>query len=386
MTNQTESATEVSFPSTEIEESNTAPIKDLERLKKIKGSQSQLTKIQKDLETLIDAMVQNPSILSRAANYWGNLPLWQKIVAGVILTAPPLIIGILAQLIVCFVVTAFFLATYIGTSVVLDDHYTHTKYSTTNIKSGVTNLAEGLDIVMKSLEQISEELSAQIAIFSKENEKFGDNVESLKLRNISLAGEVEKLRETEKKLRQTQIELENACTALKKSVGEQSTLLDQTQTALNKVKIDYQRNQKDLEEKTNQLSELQKQFQSEVTRYEQSLEALQTAVNELAENLVKDPQQQAAFLKKIDDFIKDKDGNFLKIFDGFTTTEKELAALKEQYKKQIAEHEQLVAQTATQVSHLERMGNASLLNAHGLYAPSSIVDHHDSSLRIQPLM
>jgi len=113
MTNQNQSATVVAFPSTtEIEQTETKPA--LERIKKIKNSQSQLGKIQRDLEDLIDAMTQNPSILSRAANYWGTLPLWQKIVTGVIITAPPLVIGILAQLIVCFVITAFLLASYIG--------------------------------------------------------------------------------------------------------------------------------------------------------------------------------------------------------------------------------------------------------------------------------
>ncbi|MEY3106995.1 MAG: hypothetical protein RIT35_1168, partial [Pseudomonadota bacterium] len=46
---------------------------------------------------------------------------------------------------------------------ILDDHYTHTQYSTKNIKSGVTSLAEGLDLVTQTLEQISEDLSIQVS-------------------------------------------------------------------------------------------------------------------------------------------------------------------------------------------------------------------------------
>jgi len=259
------------------------------------------------------------------------------------------------------------LSLHIGSSVILDDHYTHTQYSTKNIKSGVTSLAEGLDLVTQTLEQISEDLSIQVSLFSKENEKFGDNVEALTMRNISLNQEIEKLKETEKKLRLTQTELETACIELKKSVKGQSTLVDQTQAALNKIRIDFERNQRELEEKNKQLADLHKQFKAEVTRYEQVVETLQTAVNELAENVLKSPEQQQAFYEKVNNFIQDKDVNFLKIFEHFNDTEKELTALKEKYKGLIDQYELLVEQEASQLKKIER--TSSLLDSHGFYAP-----------------
>ncbi|RUR04618.1 hypothetical protein [Legionella sp. km772] len=364
MPNQSQS-TVVAFPT--ITEDHTDLKPAVERLNKIKHSQTQLGKIQKDLEVLIDAMAQNPSMLSRAANYWGKLPLWQKIVAGIIIAAPPLIIGILAQLIVCFVITAFLLASYIGSSVVLDDHYTHTQYSTKNIKTGVTSLAEGLDSVTQTLEQISQDLADQVALFSKVNEQFGGNVESLALRNLALSEEIEKLKETEKKLHRTQTELETACAELKNSVKEQTALLEETQAALNKIRIDFARNQNELEEKNKQLSELQKQFKVEVTRYEQVLETLQTAIAELAENILKSPKEQQAFYDKVQQFIQTKDANFLQIFERFNNAEKELTALKEKYKGLIDEYEQLVGKQVGHLGHIEK--TAALLDAHGFYAP-----------------
>lgn len=365
MPNQTQSATVVEFPSAREEHSAITP--SIERLKKLKKSQSQLGKIQQDLEVLIDAMAQNPSILSRAANYWGKLPLWQKIIAGLIIAAPPLIIGIITQLIVCYVITAFFLASYIGSSVILDDHYSHTQHSTKNIKSGVTSLAEGLDSVTQSLEQISQDLADQVNLFSKENGKFGDNVEALSLRNMALKQEVEKLKETEKKLRQTQNELELTCNELKKSIKDQTALLDETQAALNKARIDYEKNQKDLEKANKQLGEIQEKFAETTNHYEKVLEALRTAVTELTENTFKEPQHQQAFYNKMQQIIENKDASFIQIFDRFSTAESELIDLKNHYTALIEQYEQLVAKQTSQLARIDK--TSTLLGDHGFYAP-----------------
>ena len=367
MTNQMSTATVVDFPS--ITDVLVGAKPSIERVNKVKHSQGQLHKIQADLEVLIDSMAKNPSMLSRLANYWGKLPLWQKIIAGVVLVAPPLIIGILAQLIVCFVITGFLLAAYIGGSVALDDHYSHTTHSTKNIKSGVTSLAEGLDAVTNTLEEISADLSAQVAIFTSENERFGDNVDVLKLRNITLGQEVEKLKTTEGKLKLTQEELETACNELKDSVKDQTSLLEQTQVSLNQVKIDFARNQKELEDKNKELADLHKQLKIEVTRYEQLLETLQKAVNELAMTLLKTPEEQEQFYKTLKDFIQDKDSSFLKTSERYSQEVKELTALKDQYKSLVAVYEGNIKK---QNSHLDRIEKASsLLDNHGLYATAS---------------
>lgn len=375
MANQSEQTTVVSFPTTVDSENKTTTSPQPERLKKLRNSQVKLTQIQKDLEILIDAMAQNPSILSRASTYWGTIPLWQKIVAGIALIAPSLILGIFVQMIVCFVITAFTLAAYVGASVVLDDHFTHTQHSTKNIKSGVTSLAEGLEVVMLSLEQISDALSEQVTLFTKENEQFGENISELKSRNESLTQQVEKLQETEKKLRLAQAELETTCSSLKKSVSEQTTLLEESQAALNKIKIDYAQNQKELQEKTTELTEVQKRFTSEVAKYKKLLETLQSAIEIMAETATKDVGQQEIFHQKLTAFIENKDASFLDICDRICTAERELVTLKDLLEEEANKYLELIKKTEGQLNRLEHIQadqSSSLLGIHGIYAQPSI--------------
>ncbi|MCW8442428.1 hypothetical protein OQJ23_16085, partial [Legionella pneumophila] len=49
--------------------------KDKERFEKIVTTQNKIQKIKVDLNQLIQAMNQNPSLLSRAANLWNKIPL-----------------------------------------------------------------------------------------------------------------------------------------------------------------------------------------------------------------------------------------------------------------------------------------------------------------------
>ena len=374
MANQSET-TVVPFPAT-IDPASTTTNPEPEQIKKLKSSQIKLTQIQKDLELLIDAMAQNPSILSRVSNFWGAIPLWQKILAGIALVAPPLILGIFVQMIVCFVITAFALATYVGASVVLHDHFTHTQHSTKNIKSGITSLAEGLDVVMGSLEQISEALSEQVTLFTKENEKFGENISDLKSSNESLTQEIEKMQETEKKLSLTQAELENTCISLKKSVSQQTTLLEESQSALNKIKIDYAQNQKELQEKTTELSDVKQRFTSEVDKYKKLLESLQTAIEIMAETATKDEGQQKIFHQKLTAFIEDKDAHFLDTFEHIHTLKQELVDLKNQLQEQAYEHQKIMSQTTAQLNRLAHIHTS--LSTHGIF-PRAPVGEPDSS-------
>lgn len=72
--------------------------KDKEHFEKIITTQNKIQKIKVDLNQLIQSMNNNPSWLSRAARFWNEIPLWQKITAGAVLTIPLLMIGIMANL------------------------------------------------------------------------------------------------------------------------------------------------------------------------------------------------------------------------------------------------------------------------------------------------
>jgi hypothetical protein len=72
--------------------------KDKVQFEQIVTTKNKIQQIKTNLNQLIQAMNHNPSLLSRAASFWNEIPLWQKITAGVVLTVPLLIIGIMANL------------------------------------------------------------------------------------------------------------------------------------------------------------------------------------------------------------------------------------------------------------------------------------------------
>ena len=54
-------------------------------------------KIKESLIITIKSMEKNPSLFSQAADFWGELPLWQKIMGGLTVTVPTLILGLVAN-------------------------------------------------------------------------------------------------------------------------------------------------------------------------------------------------------------------------------------------------------------------------------------------------
>ena len=75
--------------STKIQKSKSAPpideaTIDKENLKLIELTHLNINKIKEDLDNILDSMNQNPSYITRVAEFWGKLPLWQKIISGLI--------------------------------------------------------------------------------------------------------------------------------------------------------------------------------------------------------------------------------------------------------------------------------------------------------------
>lgn len=329
------------FPSTS-ENQNVDTESAQERLKKFKQSQVDLSTVEDDINKIINAIEKNPSLISRAAHYWGELPIWQKIIAGVLLAAPSLAVGILGQFVVCFVITAFIVAGYIGSSILLDDHHNHTKHSTKNI-AGLTNLAKNLDIIKQIMLQLSTELAVQVNAFSQENIKFGTHVDDLSQKNKTLSQEVTDLTETKEKLLLTQKGLEDEVVQFKKSLQEQTDLAQETQSALNKLKVDFELNNTLLEEKTTGLDNINKRFRLKVEEYDQVISTLNSTISELV-TLIHDttPGRKESFYTNIENFIKIKDNNFLQLFDGISKQIKDLASQKERYEKSIDQYETLL--------------------------------------------
>jgi DNA repair exonuclease SbcCD ATPase subunit len=273
-----------------IEHPETEPAHAQARLKKLKESQSALSKIQAELEKFVDAVSQNPSIFSKASKYWGTRPLWQKIIAGLLLSTPPLL-GLLGSILVGVISTTLTLIFYAGFSMLLDDHHKHGEQSTNNIKSSINNLASGLTTVISSLEQISEALAEQVSIFTNENNVFSGNMSTLTLHLESLQKENTSLKEAQATFHTTVSELKAKCDEYSNVISEQSQKLIDTQALLDKITVDYDESQRQLEGKVGELSQISTRLSADEALYKQTTKDLLSSLQLIKNTKTPDEHQ-----------------------------------------------------------------------------------------------
>jgi hypothetical protein len=332
-------------------------------------SKAKLSQIKNDLTQLIDTIVLNPSLFSRAANYWGKRPLWQKIAVGIILVAPPLIMGFIANMLLCFVIMAFTLAIYSSTSFLLDDHYNQTKLSTENIRSGVMSLAENLHLVTSLLNEISEDLADQVDLFTNENERFGNNIDDFIQQNKALSNEVDALNDTVNKLRKNQEELETTGERLKTALLNQTKELTTTLEELNKLKIQYTHSEEQLRKTTEELLLVRQEFNKEVEEYEAVVQTLKRSLNTLTYALSLEEAQQKEFDAKLNAFINNKEASFEALLTVAQQTQLDLTSVNRQIKEASDEQLKLVAETQAQLQQLAPL--AQQLREHGFYTSAN---------------
>lgn len=192
--------------------------KDKERFEKIVTTQNKIQKIKVDLNQLIQSMNNNPSWLSRAASFWNEIPLWQKITAGAVLTIPLLMIGLMANLAALITLSIVTGIIYAVSHILLENHQNQNTNSTENLNAGISSLVDLLDTVISTLDLLREQLAIEIDAFQKENERLTESVQQFCEQINTLKSEISKLSDTEKALRAIQIELELTAKTLKGSI------------------------------------------------------------------------------------------------------------------------------------------------------------------------
>ncbi|AGH55404.1 hypothetical protein [Legionella pneumophila] len=111
--------------------------KDKERFEKMVTTQNKIQKIKVDLNQLIQSLNNNPSWLSRAASTWHEIPLWQKITAGAVLTIPLLMIGLMANLAALITLSIVTGIIYAVSHILLENHQNQSTNNTKHLNAGI---------------------------------------------------------------------------------------------------------------------------------------------------------------------------------------------------------------------------------------------------------
>lgn len=324
-------------------------------LSNIIATQEQLSDVKKSLGTIVNTMAQNPSILSRAATLWGETPLWQKVLGGVVISATPVSAAMLTHLAVLWAISGAAVVTYTASGILLDDHHQSSVSILEKLKSGLYGLADVLETAISALEAIRIRLTTEIENFKKENLKLADQVSVLTEQIETLSNQVEVFIETEKLLRASKEELEKTVQTIKNTANEQSELFQSTQAELEKVTKAYQKSQTQLSDKIVELNDIRKSMGSEVEKAKKIASALQGTISALSGTVIADTTQRQKFNEKLESFLTNSEVSFDQVAGRICKAEEELALVKEELKHSNERYQSLLERQEQQVKRLEAL-------------------------------
>ena len=329
--------------------------KDKERFEKIVTTQNKIQKIKIDLNQLIQSMGNNPSWLSRAASFWNEIPLWQKITAGAVLTIPLLMIGIMANLAALITLSIVTGIIYAVSHILLENHQNQNTNNTKHLNAGISSLVDLLDTVISTLDLLREQLALEIDAFQKENARLTQNVDQFCEQINSLKSEISKINDTEKALRATQIELELTAKTLKGSIEEQSQVLENTQKELEQVVLAYKDNQNQLSEKIKELDEVKVKMSKEVDQAQTLSLVLRSTVEALSKTVIADEEQRTSFQLRLNEFLINKEKSFDQVAERICEAERKLSVVTKQLEESNQRYRKLLDRQEQQIIRLEQI-------------------------------
>ncbi|MCW8472111.1 hypothetical protein OQJ19_15875 [Fluoribacter gormanii] len=330
-----------------------SPESDLDSLQSIALTQEHLAQVKKSLGAIVDSLQDNPSLISRAAAFWGELPLWQRIIGGVAISGPTLIIGAAAHIGFLVTISGVSALAYTTSGIVLDDHHYHTKNIAQKLKEGIFGVAEILELTIGALDSIRKKLAVEIDKFKEENEKLAKNISRLNEEVETLSAQVEVYVETEKLLRKTKDELEKTAASLKLDAEKQNKQFETTQKELLKARDEHSRSLVLLSEKTSELAEVRISMGAEVEKAKKIASTLEGTVRILSSATIADASQRHAFQEKLNSFLENKAASFDQVADRIGKAESELSEVKSELKASTERFNKLLELQEKQLQRLQ---------------------------------
>ncbi|HHF7375053.1 LegC2/C7 family Dot/Icm T4SS effector [Legionella bozemanae] len=347
---------------------------DLDSLQSIALTQEHLSQVKKSLGAIVDSLQDNPSLISRAAAFWGELPLWQRIVGGVAISGPTLIIGAAAHIGFLVTISGVSVLAYTTSGIVLDDHHYHTKNIAQKLKEGIFGVAEILELTIGALDSIRKKLATEIDKFKEENEKLAKNITRLNEEVETLSTQVEVYIETEKLLRKNKEDLEKIASSLKLDLEKQSVQFEANQKELEKVRDLHSRSLLLLSQKTAELSEVRKSMGAEVEKAKSIASTLEGTVKVLTSAAISDSSQRQAFHEKLDAFLMDKTTSFDQVAERISKAESELSEVKSELKASTERFNKLLELQEKQLQRLQSLDRRVDISVHPELHPTKSED------------
>ncbi|CAM2804568.1 LegC2/C7 family Dot/Icm T4SS effector [Legionella worsleiensis] len=323
-------------------------------LNELAETHNDVTKIKKQINTIVENMAKNQSMLTRAALFWGNVPLWQKIGIGFVLIAPLLILGIALNLFTLITLSALTLVGFIPGSIILENHYQHDEQITERLKDAMNHLAESLIRVIQNMEQMCDLLGDEIIKFQTENEQLGNTICNLSDQVIVLTRKAEELRATEQELRAMQLNLEQTDQLLKQTLAEKTQFYEQIKTELTQINQNYELNQQELTQKTMELEQIKKDMGQQLANLNTVALALQKVVENFADQSIKSVPERELFQTRLNEFVTDRKKSLEQVTKRITESNQKLQSVQEQLDSVRHKYQELLKKQGSEIHRIEQ--------------------------------
>lgn len=303
---------------------------ELDSLNKITETQKKMTEAKQRVDRLFTSMARDQSILGRAADSWGKMPLWQKVTGGVLLSVPFLSVGLIADIGFLLAIGGFNVVGYSTAGVLLDDLFASSADKLDSLQKEVSGITGVLEIVTNSLAALFQQVADALEKFKKENVKLANHISALSDDVEIMTIQVANFVVVEQHLRDLGTDLAKASTNLKGTVEQQTELLKTNQKKLKAVIGDSKKNQEALSDMVLKLAQVRASMGDEVAKAKKVSTALQATVATLSAAVIADQRKRAAFQQKLDGFISDDKVGVESVTGRFSDAEKQLVLVQEE--------------------------------------------------------
>ncbi|MCW8409028.1 hypothetical protein OQJ13_08600 [Legionella sp. PATHC035] len=329
---------------------------DQDKLVKITITKEIFEQIKKSLQDTIKSMEKNPSMFSRAAEYWGELPLWQKIIGGVALTVPTLIMGIVAHIGFLLALCGVTAVTYTAGGIILDDHHKCSTSAIESLQQGILGLADLLQLTINALDIIRQQLAVEIQKFANENVRLTENIEALSKRIDLIDKQVMATVKINEALGETQSGLVEVSGALKKGVEQQTDLMQKNQEKLDRITEGYKASQEELKQKVLEVHKVREALGADLDKAQIMIDTLHATISELTAAAIGKEEQRQAFQERLDLFLTNKETSFDTIVTRICDAERKLVLVQQELEKSNARYQELLV---IQEKHIDTLKTLS---------------------------
>lgn len=339
------------------EESLSCP--EVESLKEIASVKTKLVEIEQNIKKLVDTLVTDPSYITQLAEKWGGLSTPQKILGGVVLTVPALVLGFFAHIPVITAVGLSVGGTYTALGIAFDDHHKHDVKFKQRLEEGVGALTEILGGIIIILADLCKKLELEIAKFHKENERLTLNVDNLQNEAEILKDRVELLSATEVLIREQEESLRHLTDELGKTVDRQSAEFQANMQKLDRIQKEHTQSEKNLKEEVNRLEELRVTLEEHNRQSKKSNQVL----GETIALLTKRSAEETEPLKGLKEFLETTETKNEKVYAQLDETREMMQALNKAFSGDLLKLANNIAQNRESLDRIEKATGMQISSA-----------------------